>query len=134
MADDISLRDGTSVFTPTGAASIDVAYGVDGDVSGYIIQSEDKTETSENLTIQDQKGRTCQVIAYDKGTTLSLTVIGPATAPSNWAVGSTVTYGGVNYIVQSLKRTCTYNDTAKWQIEAVHYEHANYSNKINSTL
>ena len=124
-------------FKPSGADSINVAYGVDNELTGYIVQNEDITENTENLTIQDQKGRTCQVIAYDKGMTLSLTVIGPATAPVD--AGDTLSWKdksgtAQDYIVQSVKRSCTYNDTAKWVIEATAWAHATYSDKTDDEL
>ena len=124
-------------FKPSGANSIVVAYGVDNELSGYIVQNEDITENTENLIIPDQKGRTCQVIAYDKGYTLSLTVIGPSTAPTS--AGATLSWKdksgtAMDYIVQSCKRSCTYNDTAKWVIEATAWKHATYSDKTDDAL
>lgn len=124
-------------FKPSGAASVVVAYGVDNELSGYIVQNEDITENTQNLEIPDQKGRTCQVIAFDKGLTLSLTVIGPSTAPTS--AGATLSWkdkdgSSQDYIVQSVKRTCTYNDTAKWQIEAVAWAHATYSDKTDDAM
>ncbi len=124
-------------FKPSGAASIVVAYGVDNELSGYIVQNEDITENTENLTIADQKGRTCQVIAYDKSMNLSLTVIGPATAPTS--AGATLSWkdksgSSQNYIVQSVKRSCVYNDTAKWVIEATAWAHATYSDKTDDAM
>lgn len=124
-------------FKPSGANSINVAYGVDNELAGYIVQNEDITENTENLTIPDQKGRTCQVIAYDKGMTLSLTVIGPATAPTS--AGATLSWKdqsgtSQDYIVQSVRRSCVYNDTAKWVIEATAWAHATYSDKTDDSL
>ena len=124
-------------FKPSGAASIVVAYGVDNELSGYIVQNEDITENTENLMIADQKGRTCQVIAYDKGMNLSLTVIGPATAPTS--AGATLSWKdksgtSQDYIVQSVRRSCTYNDTAKWVIEATAWAHATYSDKTDDAM
>ena len=121
-------------FTPSDANSINVAYGVDNEVTGYIVQNEDISENMENLTIADQKGRVCQVIAYDKGKTLSLTIIGPAAAPTGWAAGASITYNSETYIIQTIRRTCVYNDTAKWQIEANHWAHATYSDKSEDSL
>lgn len=124
-------------FKPTDANNIVVAYGVDNELSGYIVQNEDISENTQNLEIADQKGRTCQVIAYDKGYTLSLTVIGPDTAPCD--AGETFSWKdkdgtAQDYIVQSVKRTCVYNDTAKWQIEAVAWAHASYSDKTDDAM
>ena len=119
-------------FTPSGAASLAVAYGVDNELSGCIIQNEDINENTENLIIADQKGRTCQVIAYDKGYALSITAIGTSTAPTS--AGATIHYANEDWIVQSVRRTCTYNDTAKWQIEATRWPHATYSDKTDDSM
>ena len=124
-------------FTPSTAASITVAYGVDNELTGYIVQNEDISENTQNLEIADQKGRTCQVIAYDKGMTLRLTVIGPSTAPCD--AGDTFAWKdkdgtAQNYIVQNVNRTCVYNDTAKWQIEAVAWAHATYTDKTDDAM
>ena len=128
-------------FKPTNAASIAVTIGVEDELAGYIIQNEDIDETTQNLEIADQKGRTCQVIAYDKGKTISLTMIGPNTAPCDvgeqLSISSnaiTVVASGGDYIVQRVRRTCTYGDTAKWQIDAVGYAHATYSDKTEDAL
>lgn len=119
-------------FKPSGAASINVAYGVDAEISGYIIQTAEETEATENLTIPDQKGRTAQVIAYQKAFNLTLTMIGPDTAPTS--AGSELSYDGDTWIVNSVTRNCTYNDTAKWQIQAVRYLNATYSDKTDDSI
>lgn len=124
-------------FTPSDANSISVVIGIEHLKDGYIIQSEDVTDTAETLEIADQKGRKCQIIAYDKGTTVSLTMIGPNTAPATQ--GSTLSWFNANgdalsCIVTSVKRTCSYNDTAKWQIEGQGYGHATYSDKTDDSL
>ena len=134
-------------FVPAGANSLNVAYGVDDTLTNYIVQNENITNALENLTIQDQKGRVCQVIAYDKGSNLSLTLIGSSTAPC--AVGDqlTISAGTITvtavasggsatggYVVQSVDRACTYGDTAKWNITATGWEHATYKNKMNDNI
>lgn len=124
-------------FKPANANSIAVVLGVENELSGYIIQNEDISENTQNLEIADQKGRMAQVIAYDKGSTLSLTMIGPNTAPCD--AGETFSWKdkdgtAQDYIVQSVRRTSTYNDTAKWVVDAVAWAHASYSDKTNDTL
>ena len=130
-------------YKPTDANSINVAYGVDNTLADFIIQNINITESTQNLEIADQKGRTAQVIAYDKGKTLTFTAIGPSTLPSGFAPGAaiavadngaiTVNQSG-NFIIQSIERACTYNDTAKWNVTAQGWAHATYSDKTEDAL
>lgn len=124
-------------FKPSNANSISVIIGVPDELSGYIIQNENISQTAPTLQIQDQQGRTAQVIAYDKEFACSITAIGPNTAPLS--VGQTWNWkdtqgGSLNYIVTSVERACTYNDTAKWNIQATAYAHASYSDKSEDAL
>ena len=131
-------------FKPTNANSIDVAIGVDYLFDGYIIQNFNESQTMQNLEIADQKGRTCQVIAYDKGKSLSFTMIGPDTQPfeagnvilvgSDGTITVATTAGSGDYIIQSCERACTYNDTAKWNVQAIGWEHASYYDKTEDEL
>ena len=137
-------------FKPSNANTLSVAYGVDNAITNFIIQNISTTDSIQNLEIADQKGRVAQVIAYDKGTTATFTMIGPATLPTNCSVGNafsigndgTVTFsdasGGVtgdgNFIIQSIERACTYNDTAKWNITAQGWPHATVKNYTEAAL
>lgn len=124
-------------FKPSNANNISVVIGVPDELTGYIVQNENINQTAPTLQIQDQQGRTAQVIAYDKEFNCSFTAIGPNTAPC--AVGSTLTWynlsgGSMDYIVTSVEKACTYNDTAKWNVQATAYAHASYSDKSESPL
>lgn len=124
-------------FKPSTASSIDVAIGVANELTGYIIQSENITESTQNLEIPDQKGRVAQVIAFDKQYNCNFTCIGPDTAPTT--VGATFSWKdlsgtSLNYIVNSVERASTYNDTAKWNIQLTAYKHASYSDKTDDSL
>lgn len=128
-------------FHPDNANQIPIEYGVNDIYSNYIIQNEDIGETVENLEIQDQWGRTCYVIAYDKNKSITLTMIGSATAP--FVVGDQITINsgtitkvnsGGDYLVTSVNRTCTYNDTAKWQIQGTGFLSATYVDKTSGNF
>lgn len=124
-------------FKPTTANSTTVIIGIEHELSNYIIQSENITESIQSLNIADQKGRTAQVIAYDKEFNCRLTAIGPDTAPVS--VGSTWSWkdsagNNLDYIVQSVERASTYNDTAKWNITAIAYANATYYDKTDDAL
>ncbi len=125
-------------FTPSTANSIEVQIGIDHLLTGYIIQNESITEATQNLEIQDQKGRTAQVIAYDKTYNCTLQVIGPVDSMS-YKPGDTLSWYDANgtslsYIISSVKLDCVYNDTAKYTIEMVAYAHASYSDKTDDSL
>ena len=134
----------TSFFTPDSAASIEVSMGINYTFPGYIIQNFNEGHNVQNLEIADQKGRTCQVIAYDTGKSLSFTMIGPDTDPftsgkaieiSSAGVISIATSAGTgDYIIQSCERACTYNDTAKWNVQAIGWEHAAVKDYTNSAI
>lgn len=126
-----------SVFRPTNADALSVVIGVKNELAGYIIQNETINEGINSLEINDQTGRVAQVIAYDKTFNCSLTAIGPDTAPLS--VGQTWSWKkpdgtALDYIVQSVERASTYNDTAKWNITALAYAHASYSDKTEEVL
>ena len=125
-------------FKPTTANTIQVQLGIDHLLSGYILQNESITENTENLQIADQKGRVAQVIAYDKSYNCSLQAIGPVSS-MNYNAGDTLAWYGtdntsMNYIIQSVKLDCVYNDTAKYSIEMTAYPHATYSDKTEDAL
>lgn len=126
-------------FKPSNANQLSIEYGVNDTMTNYIIQNEDITENVQNLEIQDQWGRTCYVIAYNKGKSISLTMIGSSTQPFSVGDQIKITSGtitsvssGGDYLVQSVKRTCTYNDTAKWQIDGVSFTNATYVDKTEA--
>lgn len=124
-------------FKPSNANSISVVIGIEDELTGYIIQNENITEATLNLEIPDQKGRMAQVIAYDKSYNCNLTAIGPNTAPLS--CGQTWSWkdpsgGSLDYIVNSVEKAATYNDTAKWNIQATAYAHATYHDKTDDAL
>jgi hypothetical protein len=124
-------------FHPDGADTLSVVIGIQDTLPGYILQSENINQSTPTLQIQDQWGRTAQVIAYDKEFSMSFTAIGPNEAPCS--VGDTLSWynlsgGSMNYIVTNVEKACTFNDTAKWNIQATAYAHAKYSDKSEGEL
>ena len=126
-----------AIFKPNGADTLSVVIGVPDEISGCIIQTSNISETTPTITIQDQFGRVAQVIAYDKEYSVSMTAIGPTTFPLsvgqvwNWHDQ----YGNdLSAIVTSVERACTYNDTAKWNIQATANGHAKFWNATNVGL
>lgn len=130
-------------FKPTKSTlSEGVVYGVNDTMTGYIVQNEDITDNVENLEIRDQWGRMMYIVAFDNSSSISLTMIGKADKPfevgdavtiSSGTISKNATPGEGDYIVQSVKRTCVYNDTAKWQIEAIAYPHATPVDKTDDS-
>ena len=124
-------------FKPSNANEISVVIGIENELAGYILQSETINESTVNLEIPDQKGRMAQVIAYDKTYNCNVTAIGPNTAPLS--CGQTWSWKNpagtsLSYIVNSVERASTYNDTAKWNIQATAYAHATYHDKTEDAL
>jgi len=124
-------------FKPTNAASLSVVIGIENELDGYILQSENISQTSPTLNIQDQKGRTAQVIAYDKEYSCNITAIGPNTPPLS--VGQTWDWkdafgNNLDYIVTNVERASSYGDTAKWNVQATAYAHASYADKSEDEL
>lgn len=141
-------------FKPNNADSIDVAFGVDTSLANFIIQNITISQSTQNLEIADQKGRTAQVISYDKGKTLTFSMIGDRSQlPAEMKVNGVITIDGTTgsisvaagsasgvagaankYVIQSFDEACTYNDTTKWNVTAQGWEHAKYFDKSDSEL
>lgn len=123
MAD---ISQGALVPTAAGDKVSDASWGIDGVLSGFIIQSEDFNEDRSTDQTQDQKGRVVYDLDYDRHYTCSLQVIGNGTLPD---VGSTTfqwyptpeaskgaTGSKVNWKVQSITYNGSYNDKKKYTI------------------
>lgn len=94
-------------------------WGVDAELSGFIIQSEDVTKELVTDQTQDQKGRVVSEMDYDAHQTCTLGVIGSGTPP---AEGSVVSFkpdsysAAVNWKVRSVQFAGAYNDKKKYTI------------------
>lgn len=108
-----------SASDSTIASQVEVVYGIEETLTGYILQDLNITKDVSSYQIPDQHGDIAQVHNLQKHWTVSLTAIGPNSAPAGGA-GNTFTMGGIKYYIQSCERRATYNDTQKWalQVEA----------------
>jgi len=119
-------------FVPSDAATdiaSTVVYGVQDQLSGYILQDINVTEDVNTVQIPDQQGAIAQVRAFQKHWNISFTAIGQGmTAPGEGA-GKVITFStadgrSFNAFVQSCERRATYNDTQKWAVTMEAWEKA----------
>lgn len=123
MAD---ISTGPLVPATANAAVSDASWGIDGVLSGFIIQSEDFSEDRSTDQTQDQKGRVVYDLDYDRHYTCSLQVIGNGTLPNvglttfQWyptpATSKDASGAKVNWKVQSITYNGSYNDKKKYTI------------------
>lgn len=112
----------TSSPKPTGGKSLirDAQWGIDNELTGFIIQSEDYTNDLVSDTTQDQKGAVVSQLDYDHHYTCTLTVIGSGTPPTAGATDFSWKDkdGGTNktWKVQSVTFNGAYNDKKKYTI------------------
>lgn len=121
---DISL--GTLVPTTAGSNVSDASWGIDGVLSGFIVQSEDFTEDRSTDQTQDQKGRVVYDLDYDRHYACTLQIIGNGTLPEvgltsfQWyptpAASKDATGSKVNWKVQSVTYNGSYNDKKKYTV------------------
>lgn len=119
-------------FVPSNAASeiaSKVVYGVQDQLSGYILQDINVNEDINTVQIPDQQGAIAQVRGFQKHWNISFTAIGnEMTAPGGGA-GEVITFStadgrSFNAFVQSCERRATYNDTQKWAVTMEAWEKA----------
>jgi hypothetical protein len=118
----------TDALVPTTAASevSGTSWGIDGVLSGFIIQSEDFAEDRSTDQTQDQKGRVVYDLDYDRHYTCTLQVIGNGTLPTvgdtefQWyptpATSKNASGDKVKWKVQSITYNGSYNDKKKYTI------------------
>lgn len=118
----------TGPLKPTTAATevSEASWGIDGVLSGFIIQSEDFAEDRSTDQTQDQKGRVVYDLDYDRHYTCTLQVIGNGTLPEvgntefQWyptpATSKDASGNKVKWKVQSITYNGSYNDKKKYTI------------------
>lgn len=125
----------TEALVPTTPASevSGASWGIDGVLSGFIIQSEDFAEDRSTDQTQDQKGRVVYDLDYDRHYTCTLQVIGNGTLPEvgntefQWyptpATSKNATGNKVKWKVQSITYNGSYNDKKKYTINLERWQH-----------
>ena len=97
--------------------------GIVNELTGYIVQSENFTESPVVEQVPDQNGAIAYEAVYDHRTDLSLSVIGAtasATAPT--VTNEIISYASHNWFVDSCEEAGTYNAVRKWNIRAHRYD------------
>ena len=122
------IRDGESdsqfaAAKPTNAGTLirGNEWGIDNELSGFIVQSEDIAEEVISDTTQDQKGAVVSQLDYDQHWTLTLGVIGDTNATLPEVGDIAFRYGGHTWKVLSVTYTGAFNDKKKWSITAERY-------------
>lgn len=125
-------------FNPSGAGTIEVKYGVDALLTGYVIQDLTVTEDVNTVQIPDQKGAVAQIKSMQHHWTISFTAIGNGDAPFSGNLGAQQFSldGGTTtlyYHVNSVERRATYNDTQKWAVTMEAWDGAYAYPTVDST-
>ena len=119
-------------FVPEKAASdiaSTVVYGVQDQLSGYILQDINVNEDINTVQIPDQQGAIAQVRGFQKHWNISFTAIGQGMDAPGGGAGEVITFTtatGTSFqaFVQSCERRATYNDTQKWAVTMEAWEDA----------
>lgn len=109
---------GTTKPTDAGQLIRGNEWGIDNELSGFIVQSEDIAEEVITDTTQDQKGAVVSQLDYDQHWTLTLGVIGDTAATLPEVGDITFTYAGHKWKVNGVTYTGAYNDKKKFSISA----------------
>lgn len=98
--------------------------GITRTLANFVIETENIVPNDIAEPVPDQKNAVADEISYDTRTDLRLTVRSAkaaVTAPPAVA-GALLTYGGVNYKVDSVDEAGTYNGLRRWNITGHKYE------------
>lgn len=88
-------------------------YGIETSLEGYVIESENETETPQVEPVPNQKNQVADEIQYDVRHDLRLTVRG-ATKPA----ATILTYNDHKWAVDSVEKAGTYNGLRRFNITA----------------
>lgn len=97
-------------------------WGIDNQLSGFIIQSEDITEERITDTTQDQKGAVVSELDYDRHWTLNLGIIGDTDAALPEPGDTTFEYDGHKWKVDSVTYTGGYASKKSWNVVCHRYQ------------
>lgn len=106
--------------TPTITGAV---RGIANTLSGYVVQSENFTESPVVEQVPDQLGAIGYEAVYDHRVDLSLSVISAGasiTAPT--VTNEIISYASHNWFVDSCEEAGTYNGVRKWNIKAHRYD------------
>ena len=106
--------------TPTITGAV---RGIANTLSGYVVQSENFTESPVVEQVPDQNGAIGYEAVYDHRVDLSLSVISDGsstTAPT--VTDDIISYSSHNWFVDSCEEAGTYNGVRKWNIKAHRYD------------
>lgn len=111
---------GTTLPTNAGELIRGAEWGIDNTIDGFIVQSENISESMITDTTNDQKGAVVSQLDYDKHWTLSLTIIGDTDAEDKLpkAGDLTFSYGGYKWKINNVAYTGSYQAKKQWQISA----------------
>lgn len=118
---------------PSSAGTIEVIYGINDELTNYILQDVTVTEDVVTVQIPDQKGAIAQIKSMQHHWTISFTAIGPNTAPLSLGAQTFPSSNGLYYHVNSVERRATYNDTQKWSVTMEAWEKAVAYPTVDST-
>ena len=102
--------------------------GIANTLTGFVVESENITETPQQEDFDDQNGARADVRVFDTRVDLELTVYGAsssaATPPTtaHASGGKTIAYASHNWKVDSIKEAGTYNGRRRWTINAHRYD------------
>ena len=102
--------------------------GIANTLTGFVVESENITETPQQEDFDDQNGARADERVFDTRVDLELTVYGAsssaATPPTtaHASGGKTIAYASHNWKVDSIKEAGTYNGRRRWTINAHRYD------------
>lgn len=104
--------------------------GISNTLTGFVVESEEFNETPVQEDFDDQNGARADEQVYDTRKDLTLTVYGAsASADISSAMtaistsgGSSITYAGHKWKVDSCREAGTYNGKRRWTITAHRYD------------
>ena len=118
---------------PSGAGELEVIYGIEQELTDYILQDVTITEDVNTVQIPDQKGAIAQIKSMQHHWTISFTAIGKGDKPLDLGAQQFPADSGIYYHVNSCERRATYNDTQKWSVTMEAWEKAVAYPTIDST-
>ena len=87
-------------------------------ISGYVVESDDETESTEQKTIEDEGGHTVTDISkFGRKTERTIEVIPASSVTTPPAAGEVFTYGAKKIRIISIQKKRVKKDVEKWTIK-----------------